>query len=107
MFFTGNWFAAFSLNKGASFTYKSSYADYPQFCCDQVTIHDDARDMFIWLRMGDPAAWNYATNTFRLSVSNVLPFTGAYANYTCSLGPTGSTSPGTCSPGIRGLSAGQ
>ncbi len=64
--FTGNWFAARSINGGFSWTYSSAYAGYPDFCCDQVTLYDESRNMLLWLRQGSPDA---SRNSFKLSVS--------------------------------------
>jgi hypothetical protein len=51
-FYTGNWFAARSTNGGTSWTFVNPYADMSDFCCDQVTIYDEARNNFIWYRQG-------------------------------------------------------
>ena len=40
----------------------------PDFCCDQVTTFDEARNTFYWLRMGSPNS--SCVNRFRLGVSN-------------------------------------
>jgi len=86
-FFTGNWFAARSTNKGLSWTYIDPYADFPAFCCDQVILHDMARDIYLWLRMGvpdyNPGTGNYE-NVFKLSVDFKDPFIGSYWTYTLS-----------------------
>ena len=66
-FFTGNWFAARSINGGTTWTYVNPYADMADFCCDQVTLYDEARNMFIWYRMGVPNA--YGVNRIRVGVS--------------------------------------
>ncbi|HEY3247961.1 MAG TPA: hypothetical protein VGK88_06705 [bacterium] len=70
VWFTHNWYAARSTSGGASgtFAYVSPYADFASFCCDQDTIYDKARDMFIWYRQGvygTPAGQNY----IKISVS--------------------------------------
>jgi len=85
MFFTGNWFAARSLDKGRNWTYINAYADYPDFCCDQVILHDVNRDIYIWERMAVPNA--SGVNTFKLSIAFSNPFSGAYWTYT--FAPTG------------------
>jgi hypothetical protein len=84
LFFTGNWFGAYSLNKGLSWNYYSSFTGFSDFCCDQVIIHDKARDIYLWLRMGVPytdANGNYE-NRFKLSVDFAAPFTTSYWTYT-------------------------
>jgi len=67
-FYTGNWFAARTTGSGSTWSYINPYADFPTFCCDQVTTYDEARDMFLWLRMGIPDG--NGVNYFRLSVSS-------------------------------------
>lgn len=53
-FMTGNWFAAFTNNDGATWTSLSPYTTFsppagsPQFCCDQVVLYDPSRDLMIW-----------------------------------------------------------
>lgn len=64
-FMTGNWYAARSNDSGKTFSYIDPYADFPGFCCDQDTIYDPTRDMFIWYRMGVPN-----DGRFRLGVSD-------------------------------------
>jgi hypothetical protein len=77
VFFTGNWFAARTTKGGGTlksqWQYVSSFTGFPDFCCDQVTIYDEARDRYFWLRMGSPSTnppgtGNYE-NVFKLSVS--------------------------------------
>jgi hypothetical protein len=74
IFFTGNWFAAYS-DKGGDkviyWNYVNPYADMADFCCDQVVIYDEARGIYLWLRMGVPdwVGGNYE-NRFRLSVTD-------------------------------------
>jgi hypothetical protein len=51
---TGNWFAAISKDKGASFNYRNPYTIFPRsgsrdFCCDQVAHYDKANDLMFWL----------------------------------------------------------
>jgi hypothetical protein len=52
-FQTGNWYAAYSSNGGASFTHLSPFTAFASidggFCCDQDTLYDPSRNMFIWL----------------------------------------------------------
>jgi hypothetical protein len=66
-FYTGNWFAARTNWGGFNWQYVNPFADFPNFCCDQVTLYDEARDIFIWLRMGIPDA--NGENIFKLSIS--------------------------------------
>ncbi len=74
-FFTGNWFAARSINGGSTWTFVDPFGGFPsynQFCCDQVTLPDKARTRIFWERMSspghNPANGNYE-NIFKLSVS--------------------------------------
>src|SRR6266850_5385191 len=52
IFYTYNWYAAFSTNGGASFTYINPRTSFPtagfDFCCDQRVIYDSSRDLFVW-----------------------------------------------------------
>lgn len=67
-FFNGNWFAARSTNGGVNWSYVNAYNGFPDFCCDQVTIFDESRETFYWLRMGSPNV--DGVNKFILGVSN-------------------------------------
>jgi hypothetical protein len=78
-FFSGNWFGASTTNKGINWSYRSPYADMPDFCCDQVVRMDVTRNIFLWLRMGRRDA--AGENRFRLSVDFNDPFTGGYWVY--------------------------
>jgi len=52
VFYTGNWFASFSTDGGASFTFVNPYTQFAPldggFCCDQTVIYDPTRDLMIW-----------------------------------------------------------
>jgi hypothetical protein len=62
VFMTGNWFASYSINGGASFSFVNPYTQFPSldggFCCDQTVIYDRARDLMIW-----QLQYNYSSNT--------------------------------------------
>ena len=62
-FMTGNWYAASSNDTGATFGFIDPYADFPEFCCDQDTIYDSSRDMFIWYRAGMPSDGRFRLGT--------------------------------------------
>lgn len=51
--FTGNWYAARSLDSGASWSYVSPYTRFPAvdggFCCDQRVLYIPSHDITIWL----------------------------------------------------------
>jgi hypothetical protein len=82
MFYTGNWFAASSVNKGRNWTYVDAFNGYADFCCDQVILHDVNRDIYLWLRMASPNG--SGENTFKLSVDFNAPFNTSYSTYTFS-----------------------
>ena len=67
VFYTGNWFAARSTNGGQGWTYINPAATMSEFCCDQVTLHDESRNMLLWYRQGSRNS--NGANRFRLSVS--------------------------------------
>ena len=50
--YTGNWYAAFSSDGGASFTYRNPSTTFPSvnggFCCDQVALYNPEHDLMIW-----------------------------------------------------------
>jgi hypothetical protein len=81
--FTGNWFAARSVNGGSTWAYVNPFADMSDFCCDQVTIYDESRNRIYWLRQGipgtNPVNGNYE-NRFRLGVSSDGGATFCYYN---------------------------
>jgi hypothetical protein len=54
IFYTGNWFAALSINGGTTFSYINPYSTFPNppgmsFCCDQVVHYIKSIDTFVWL----------------------------------------------------------
>ena len=53
MFMTGNWWAAYSNNSGATWTGVSPFSDFAHadggFCCDQAVMYEPSRDMMFWL----------------------------------------------------------
>lgn len=67
IFMTGNWFAARSLDAGATWAYINPYDDLASFCCDQDVVWDEGRQLLIWFRQGSANA--SGNNTVRLSVS--------------------------------------
>jgi len=52
VFYTANWFASFSTDGGASFTFVDPRTQFDSldggFCCDQTVIYDQTRDLMIW-----------------------------------------------------------
>ena len=85
-FFTGNWFAARSITGGSTWSYISPYADMSDFCCDQVTIHNESRDILFWYRQG--LRNSSGVNKFRLGVSTNGG--ASFCNY--DINPTGTNS---------------
>lgn len=84
VFYTGNWYAARSANKGGTWTYINPYADFADFCCDQDVIYDQGRDMLIWYRQG--VQLGGGNNNFKLGVSlnggiSWTQYTITYTNY--------------------------
>ena len=67
VFYTGNWYAAVSFDGGRTWNFINPYQDMPDFCCDQDTIYDPTRDIFIWYRQGVHNATG--ENRFMLGVS--------------------------------------
>ncbi len=50
---TGNWYASFSSDGGATFSYVNPATTFPEptgqpFCCDQVAIYDPDHDLMVW-----------------------------------------------------------
>lgn len=76
VFFTGNLFAARSTDGGVTWTYADPSNpdpfdptdDFATFCCDQVTIYDESRNLRFWLRQGSEDV-NHE-NVFKLGVSS-------------------------------------
>jgi hypothetical protein len=67
VFYTGNWFAAWSYWGGTSWFYANPFSGFGDFCCDQVATYDESRNVMYWLRMGVPNA--SGVNRFRLGAS--------------------------------------
>jgi hypothetical protein len=74
VFATGNWWAAISGNGGQTFSYVSPFTMFPAsfggFCCDQKTVYDPSRDIFIWsLQYIASGAAGAGQNLFRIAVA--------------------------------------
>ena len=74
VFATGNWWAAISVNGGQTFQYVDPYAMFPAsyggFCCDQMTVYDPSRDIFIWsLQYISSAPSGIGRNIFRIAAA--------------------------------------
>ncbi|MCB0163722.1 MAG: hypothetical protein KDI79_05820 [Anaerolineae bacterium] len=52
-FMTGNWYAAFATDYGQYYRFVDPFTTFPAsdggFCCDQLVIYDDSRDLMFWL----------------------------------------------------------
>jgi hypothetical protein len=53
IFVTGNWYCSRSTNSGGGWTHVDPFTTLPSaaggFCCDQVTLHDAGRGVWIWI----------------------------------------------------------
>lgn len=71
LFVTGNWYASRSTDGGASWTHVDPFTALPAaaggFCCDQVTLHDDARGLWIWILQ---YIAQDGANVFRIAVTS-------------------------------------
>jgi Ca2+-binding RTX toxin-like protein len=69
---TWNWFAARSLNGGATFDYLNPFtlfpASYGGFCCGQVVQYDPSRDLYIWVLQYSPDG--SGNNALRIAVAH-------------------------------------
>jgi len=66
-FFTGDWFGAHTNDGGKTWSYVNPYTVFPQFGHGQISIYDEARDLYLWLLTGTPDEnWE---NAFKLGVS--------------------------------------
>jgi hypothetical protein len=84
VWYTHNWHAARSTNGGSTWSYVNPYADFPSFCCDQDTVYDRGRDIYLWYRQGVVPS-GATQNQFKLSVSG--DNAASWCTYTVS--PTG------------------
>jgi hypothetical protein len=54
VFYTGNWFAALSVDGGSTFKFVDPFSTFPDppgmgFCCDQIALYIKSIDTFVWL----------------------------------------------------------
>ncbi len=75
IFVTGNWYASRSTDSGASWTHIDPFTTLPAaaggFCCDQVTVHDSARGVWIWILQ---YVEKDGSNVFRIAASRDRDF---------------------------------
>jgi hypothetical protein len=67
-FMTWNWWAAVSIDGGATWDGVNPFADFADFCCDQDVLYDRGRDMILWERLGIPDA--NGNNVLKISRTN-------------------------------------
>lgn len=83
VFYTGNWFAAFSGDAGQTFQYVNPFDNFPAngvadvpsnsggFCCDQVVHFEPSRGLMVWFlqysKSGDTAT---DSNVIRIAIAN-------------------------------------
>lgn len=76
-FQTGNWYAAYSSNGGSTWTHLSPFTAFPSidggFCCDQDTLYDPSRNLFIWLLqyIKDASDNHFRIAVFRSETANI------------------------------------
>lgn len=107
VFWTQNWYAAVSGDRGQNFTYINSFDNFPAdgtndpvnrgFCCDQIAYYERTRGLTLWLLQYNP---DNNTNTQRLAVArsqadvlnnNWLFYDFTPAVYGFNVPPTGAT----------------
>jgi hypothetical protein len=72
VFFTGNWYAARSIDGGQTFQYLDPFTVFPDppnlgYCCDQVVNYIASIDTFVWLLQYGPKMGPQADNIQRLA----------------------------------------
>ncbi|MEO7268202.1 MAG: hypothetical protein ABIW49_03225, partial [Knoellia sp.] len=74
IFVTGNWYASRSTDAGSTWTHVDPFTTPPStrdFCCDQVTLHDPERGVWIWILQ---YAKSGGANVFRLAACSDADF---------------------------------
>ena len=70
IFFSGNWYASKSQDRGQTWDPVSPYSTLPPanggFCCDQSLIYEQSRDVLVWVLQYREQS---GTNTLRLAVN--------------------------------------
>jgi hypothetical protein len=88
IFITGNWYASRSTDAGANWDHVDPFTTLPStaggFCCDQVTLHDTARGVWIWILQYIEQS---GANVFRLAACADADF-GAGGWYYWDIAPT-------------------
>jgi hypothetical protein len=74
-YMTGNWYASRSVDGGVTWTHVDPFTSLPSaaggFCCDQLTVHDRRRELWIWILQYIPTN---NTNVFRLAATRNASF---------------------------------
>ena len=87
VFVTGNWYASSSTDDGVSWTHVDPFSALPPaaggFCCDQVTLHDARRGLWIWILQ---YVQQGGANVFRIAATHDADFPGGW--YWWDIGPT-------------------
>jgi hypothetical protein len=78
IFYTGNWFAARSIDGGLTWGYIDPFQRFQYFCCDQDVIYDSNRGIFIWYRQGADEPENHlslgiSSDTFNWRFYTFMP----------------------------------
>ena len=77
IFVTGNWYASRSSDNGANWTHVDPFTTLPSaaggFCCDQVTLHDARRGVWIWILQ---YIERNGANVFRIAAARDADFAG-------------------------------
>jgi hypothetical protein len=88
IFVTGNWYASRSSDDGSSWLHVDPFTALPSaaggFCCDQVTVHDAERAVWIWILQYKEAG---GANVFRIAAASDADF-DAGQWYWWDIGPT-------------------
>jgi hypothetical protein len=67
VFFTGNWYAAKSIDFGSTWVSVNPFSSMPDFCCDQDVVYDKNTGIFLWYKQGSKNT--AGENRFQLGVS--------------------------------------
>ena len=77
LFVTGNWYASRSTNNGGQWAHVDPFTTLPPaaagFCCDQVTLHDAGRGVWIWILQYSE---QNGANVFRIAATRDGNFPG-------------------------------
>jgi hypothetical protein len=77
LFVTGNWYASRSTNNGGQWAHVNPFTTLPSaaggFCCDQLTLHDGGRGVWIWILQ---YIEQNGANVFRIAATRDASFPG-------------------------------